>query len=849
MTNPIRPSPIPGALATYWSETSERLLETLRSNAQGLTTTEAHERLVREGPNSLRPPSRFTRLRLLTRQFESPLVAILLFAAFVSALVRDWTDAAIVLVILFGSALLGFVQEYRASVALERLRSRVRVRATALRDAKPVSVLPEELVSGDVVLLSAGSLIPADGVVLEARDLFVSQAALTGEAFPVEKLPGPIPHDAGLAERVNCVFMGTSVRSGTARVLLVRTGEDTAFGEIAVRLRLRPPETEFERGIRQYGYLLMRITIVLVLLVFAAQFLLERPPIESLLFALALAVAISPELLPAIIEVTLAQGARDMAAHGVIVRRLNAIENFGSMDVLCTDKTATLTRGVLDLEAATDAQAAPSELVLRAAWLNASLQTGLVSPLDEAIVREVERRAVRFEPARKLDEIPYDFVRRRLTVVVEERDAACLISKGALESVLEVCSHVRAIGGQAPLDAPRRADIEARFAQWSAQGGRVLGLATRVLPFQGRYQRSDETAMTFEGFLVFRDPPKPGAAKALDSLRQLGVGIKVVTGDNRFVTAHLAHAVGFVEPRMLTGRELDQLHDEALRRVASATDLFVEVDPNQKERILLALKKAGHVVGFLGDGINDASALHSADVGISVEGAVDVAKEAADFVLLEPDLDVLRRGIERGRASFANTLKYISITTSANFGNMLSMAAASFFLPFLPLLAKQILLNNLLSDLPMIGLPGDRVDSERIERPQRWEVRPIRNFMVVFGLISSAFDLVTFAALWALSRGAPAIFRTGWFVESLLTELAIILVVRTRLPVYRSRPTRLLWASTAAVAVLTVAIPWLPGSGWFDFTPLPVPVLATVLAITLAYAGASELAKRRIGVP
>jgi Mg2+-importing ATPase len=672
---------------------------------------------------------------------------------------------------------------------------------------------------------------------------------LTGEAFPVEKRPGPVPADASLAERANCVFMGTSVRSGTARALVVRTGEDTAFGEIAARLRLRPPETEFERGIRLYGYLLMRITVVIVLLVFAAQFLLERPPIESLLFALALAVAISPELLPAIIEVTLAQGARDMAAHGVIVRRLNAIENLGSMDVLCTDKTATLTRGVLDLESATDAGGAPSDRVLRAAWLNASLQTGLASPLDEAISREVERRGARFELAPKLDEIPYDFVRKRLGVVVGDAEGALLVSKGAFASVLEVCERVREPGAVSPLDAERRARLEERFAAWSAQGSRVLGLATRSLPLRERYARGDETAMTFEGFLVFLDPPKPGAAATLDALRKLGVAIKVVTGDNRLVTAHLGRAVGIERPRVLSGRELDQLHDEALRRVAGTTDLFVEVDPNQKERILLALKKAGHVVGFLGDGINDASALHSADVGISVEGAVDVAKEAADFVLLEPDLDVLRRGIERGRASFANTLKYISITTSANFGNMLSMAVASFFLPFLPLLAKQILLNNLLSDVPMLGLPSDRVDPERIERPRRWEVRPIRDFMLVFGLISSAFDVLTFGALWVLSRGAPAIFRTGWFVESLLTELAIVLVVRTRLPVQRSRPGRLLWISTAAVAVLTVALPYLPGSEWLDFVPLPPTVLGTVLAITLAYAGASELAKRRFVLP
>jgi Mg2+-importing ATPase len=833
----------------FWSEPPERLLERLGSTREGLAAAEAAARLRRQGPNALRPPSRFAPLRLLARQFESPLVAILVFAAVVAAIVRDWTDAAIVLLILLGSGLLGFAQEYRASAAVERLRARVRARARVLRDGAPVSLPIEEVVVGDVALLSAGSLIPADGIVLEARDLFVGQAALTGEAFPTEKRPGTSAPDASLAERTNCVFMGTSVRSGTGGMLVVRTGTATAYGEIAERLRLRPPETEFERGIRQYGYLLMRVVVVLVLLVFAANVLLERPHIEALLFALALAVGISPELLPAIIQVTLARGARDMAEHGVIVRRLDAIENFGSMDVLCTDKTATLTEGVLALHSARDAAGEPSDAVLRLAWLNARLQTGLASPLDEAIESEVQRRTVGLAELPKLDEIPYDFVRKRLSVIVRSGpDQALLITKGAFGSVLEACERTRAGDRVLPLDAAEREGIEQRFAAWSGEGYRVLGVASRSLPVRERYARSDESGLVFEGFLLFLDPPKAGITETLAALRALGVSIKVITGDNRLVTLHLARTIGIDAPRVLSGAELSHLHDDALRRQAGTTDLFVEMDPNQKERVLLALKKAGHVVGYLGDGINDASALHAADVGISVDGAVDVAKEAADFVLLEHDLDVLRRGIERGRASFANTLKYVSITTSANFGNMLSMAAASLFLPFLPLLATQILLNNLLSDIPATGIPSDRVDAERVARPERWNVRSIRNFMVVFGLISSAFDGLTFAVLWLLSRGSPALFRTGWFLESLLTELVIVLVVRTRLPLLRSRPGRLLWTSTLAVSALAIALPYLPGRDWFEFVPLPAPVLASVLGITLAYALASEIAKRRFGV-
>jgi Mg2+-importing ATPase len=837
--------------APYWSEPVERLFERLGSRTEGLTAREAVARLRQYGPNALRPRSRLAGLRLLLRQFESPLVAILVFAALIAALVGDWTDAAIVLVILVGSGLLGFAQEYRASAVMEKLRARVRARATVLRDGRPVSLLPEEIVPGDVVLLSAGSLIPADGVVLEARDLFVSQSVLTGEAFPVEKEPGRSAADATLSERTHCVYMGTSVRSGTGRILIAETGTATSFGAIAERLRLRPPETDFERGIRQYGYLLMRIMLVLVLLVFATNVFLDRPPIESLLFALALAIGISPELLPAIIEITLARGARDMATHGAIVRRLSSIESLGGMDVLCMDKTGTLTEGVLALAEACDAAGAPSDGVLRLAWWNASFQTGLASPLDDAIREAAEAHTPRFEVAAKLDEIPYDFVRKRISVVVQPAGApeALFTTKGAFANVLEVCSQVRDGTALRPLDPQANAHLEERFAAWSRQGHRALAVASRSVPLRARYERGDESAMTFEGFLLFLDPPKAGIVQTIDALERLGVSIKVITGDNHLVTAHLAAAIGIDGTRLTTGRELGEVHDDALGRVAAETALFAEVDPNQKERIILALKKLGLVVGFLGDGINDAPALHAADVGISVDGAVDVAKEAADIVLLEHDLEALRRGIVQGRASFANTLKYISITTSANFGNMVSMAAASLFLPFLPLLAKQILLNNLLSDIPAMAIPSDRVDEERIVRPGRWRITPIRNFMLVFGLISSAFDLITFGALWLLSRGVPELFRTGWFLESLLTELAIVLVVRTRLPLLRSHPGLPLLLSTLAVGALALALPWLPGSGWFEFVPLPAPVVATLLVITAAYAGASELAKRRFGLP
>ena len=591
----------------------------------------------------------------------------------------------------------------------------------------------------------------------------------------------------------------------------------------------------------------MRIMLAMALVVFAANIFLARPPVDSLLFAIALAVGMSPELLPAIVTITLSQGARQMASRGVIVRRLNSIENLGSMDILCTDKTGTLTEGVLSLDGALDIDGRQSVEALHAACLNANLQTGLKNPLDEAIVASGRRTGIDVAAYRKLDEVPYDFMRKRLSVLVrgpDHADDVTLISKGALDNVLEVCDRVKRDAEIVPLDGARRDQIVRLFARYSEQGYRVLAVAKKPMPGHAACSRTDENALIFIGFLLFLDPPKEGIQRTLEDLSGLGIQVKVITGDNRLVAAHVAETVGMKSPRVVTGRELNELHDQALWHIAERTDVFAEIDPNQKERIVLALQKLGHGVGYLGDGINDAPALHAADVGISVNQAVDVAKEAADFVLLEHDLDVLRQGVEQGRMTFANTMKYIAITTSANFGNMISMAAASLLLPFLPLLAKQILLNNFLADIPEMAIGSDNVDHELIRRPRRWEIRSLRKFMVIFGSISSIFDFLTFGILLWAFNATPELFRTGWFVESLITQLAIVLVIRTHRPFYRSKPGRLLWISIAAMMVIAVLLPYLPGLGLFDFVPLPLPLLAVLIMITLLYAGASELGKR-----
>ena len=834
--------------STWWSGDAGALCAALGSGVEGLSSSDAAARLRHVGANSVADARRVGPLKLLLRQIANPLVLILVFAAAVSLGLRQWVDAGIILAIVVGSALLGFYQEFRASVAVEALKRRLALTCRVVRDGVEATVRADTLVPGDVVALSAGNLIPADGRILEAKDFLVSEASMTGESFPVEKRPGLVAADAPLAARTNAAFLGASVRSGTARVVIVETGRRTAFGAIAARLAARAPETDFARGLRQFGYLLIRSMVAIVLFVLTVNLLLHRPLVESLLFAVALAVGLSPELLPAIVSVTLSAGARRMSRQGVIVRRLEAIENLGSMDVLCTDKTGTLTEGTIVLEDATDPRGVASARVRQLAFLNASFETGIDNPIDAAIVAVGAAQGLSTAGHAKIDEIPYDFQRRRLTIVMAEgNDAArhLVVTKGAFSNVLAICTQVARDGADAPLDGGARAELSAFYEAKGRAGFRVLAVATRELAARGAYARDDEREMTFAGFLLFLDPPKADAARVLRDLANLHVAVKVITGDNRWVTAHLAASVGLDPGAMLTGEDLAKLDDEALWHVADSTSLFAEIDPQQKERIVRALQRTGHSVGYLGDGINDAPALHAADVGISVEQAVDVARESADIILLKRDLDVLRTGVEDGRRTFANTLKYISITTSANFGNMVSMALSTPFLPFLPLVAKQILLNNFLSDVPSMAISTDHVDAARVTHPQRWDLKEVRRYMIVFGLVSSVFDLVTFAALLLLFRAGEGPFQTAWFVVSLLTELGVVLVLRTRGPAWRSRPSSLLLWTTVGAVVFALAVPFFgPGSRLFGFVSLSALEMGTVVGIVLAYLAATEVTKR-----
>lgn len=788
----------------------------------------------------MKPKNRSDALTLLLAQFKSPVILILIFAAGLSFFLGDPLNALIILVIIFVSSLLGFWQERSATNAVEKLLAIVQVKAMVLRDGNQKEIPVEEIVPGDIVILNAGDLIPGDCLVLESKDLFVNEASLTGETYPVEKTTGILPPETSLSQRTNSVFMGTNVVSGSANAVVVGTGAKTEFGKVSERLKLRPPETEFEHGVRRFGYLLMEVTLVLVVVTFAINVYFARPVLESLLFSLALAVGLTPQLLPAIISINLAHGAKGMAQQKVIVKRLASIENFGSMNVLCSDKTGTLTEGVIRIHSVLDVNGKENEKVLLYAFLNAFYQTGFTNPIDDAI------RAHPFDLSgyQKLDEVPYDFVRKRLSILASKDDTSLMVTKGALQNVLDICSSVETSEGIIVEIVEVRKLIQQRFEELSSKGFRVLGIAYRNVGFDKLIAKDDEVDMTFLGFLVLFDPVKPRITGTISELKHLGISLKIITGDNRLVARSVIQQIGFSTPGILAGSDLRAMSDEALLGRVNDVDVFAEVEPNQKERIILSLKKAGNVVGYLGDGINDASALHAADVGISVESAVDVAKESAHLVLLEKDLGVLARGVQEGRKTFANTLKYVFMATSANFGNMFSMAGASLFLPFLPLLPRQILLTNLMTDFPEMTIATDNVDSEMVERPRRWDVNFIRNFMVAFGILSSVFDYITFGVLLFVLHASVDLFRTGWFVESVVSASLIVLVIRSRRPFFKSTPGRHLLIATLMIAGAALIFPFTLLGVLFGFKSLPIPFLLVMAIIVVLYIILGDVAKR-----
>ncbi|MCW7482347.1 magnesium-translocating P-type ATPase [Leptospira kanakyensis] len=833
-------------LSPWWQQPLNDTLNSLGVGTYGLNGEQVTSKLKQFGKNVFLDRKTKPIWQKLLVRFRNPLILLLLFASAVSAFMGEFSNFIIITVLVFISIILDFIQEHKAGKAAESLRHSVSVHATVVREGIATNIPVSQIVPGDLVLLSAGDLVPADGRVLEAKDFFVKQALLTGETYPVEKHSGELGSVSNdITDASNAVFMGTSVISGSAKVLIVNTGLDTAMGAIAENLTVSPPPNSSELGTEKFGILIMRMTILLVLFVLLVNAILHKPWLDSFLFAVALAVGLTPELLPMVTSITLSRGAIMMAKKKVIVKQLSSIQNLGSMDTLCTDKTGTLTESKIKLEKHVNINGESDTRVLELAYLNSYFETGLKSPLDEAIL---EHREIQTERWTKIDEVPFDFERRRVSVLLDPKDQKnrMLVVKGAPEEIIQLCTHYETEKETIePINSIVLEKIRSVYSSLEKEGFRVLGIAWREETKEHIHAVvSDETELTLSGFAAFLDPPKASAKIALSELNEIGVSVKVITGDSELVTLHVCSELKMQVQGILTGKELDQMDDSALKYHIETTNLFCRMNPSQKNRIILALKEKGHVVGYLGDGVNDAPSLHSADVGLSVDSAVDVAKEAADMILLDHDLHVLYEGVMEGRRTFGNIMKYIMMGTSSNFGNMFSMAGAALFLPFLPMLPTQILLNNLLYDISEIPIPLDEVDKEELKLPRIMDIGFIRNFMLTIGPISSAFDFLTFYVMLTLLQTNETLFQTGWFVESLCTQVLVIFIIRTRGNPIKSRPNRILAIVSFSIAAIGALLPFTAIGSYFGLVPPPMEFYAILASMVVIYLIVVESVKR-----
>ncbi|MGB7787576.1 magnesium-translocating P-type ATPase [Methanoregula sp.] len=826
----------------YHTISEEELFSALSSSPAGLTAAQAEKNRAVYGPNDISHIRKRPVILQFLAHFKNLLVIILLFAAVVSVVTGEITDAVIIFVIILASVTLDFFQEYKAENAAELLKKKIITRASVFRDGKAEELPITGLVPGDLVSLAAGDIIPADARLLSSRDLYVNQSSLTGEPFPVAKTAERAAPGERLAEAGNYVFLGTSVVSGMATAMITRTGAGTEFGKVAKTLVERPPETEFERGLRHFSYLMSKIVFSLVIIVFFINAFFKHDVLQSLIFSVALAVGMTPELLPMILSLNLSKGALAMSEKGAIVKHPESIQNFGSMDVLCTDKTGTLTDNQIALVRHLDAEGNDSETVLHYSYINSYFQTGLKSPLDEAILNF---RHIDIDDFTKNDEIPFDFVRRRVSIVATGKSGKVIVSKGAPEEILKVCTSVEKDGAVQPLTDEGRAGITNLYHSLSADGFRALAVCYRPLdPGTATFSVADEKEMVLVGLITFIDPPKESARESIRLLAQAGIELKILSGDNELVTKKTCELIGLPVKGILTGTEVDAMDVQTLSRQVEHVTIFSRMTPAQKNRVMQALRHNGHVVGFMGDGINDAPSIREADVGISVENAVDIAKESADIILLKNDLCILHDGVLEGRKTFGNTMKYILMGTSSNFGNMFSVAGASLFLTFLPMLPIQILLNNLMYDVSESTIPTDNVDESYISTPKKWDIDFIKKFIVVFGPISSIFDFITFLILLVVFQAKAPFFQTAWFVESICTQTLVIFVIRTRVvPFYQSRPSRMLFASTIAIVLIACALPFTVIGSLFGLVQLPVAFFAILAALVISYLILVELVK------
>ncbi len=829
------PTPVPSQGYLAELPTRDVLKKTGTNESTGLSDAQVAAQIKAYGKNIIDAGKRRSLLLELLGHFKSPLILILIIATTISYTLGETVNASIILFMILVSVAIDFYQEQDARNAAERLKESVKSKATVIRNGKECELLHEEIVVGDIILLSAGRIVPADARILSSKDFFVNQSSLTGESFPCEKHSDAISGEQqNLSDLTNIVFMGSSVISGSAKAVVMKTGAGTEFGQIAAKLIQPSAESEFSKGVTSFGYLIMKVTIVLVLFIFLINAVLKHDLLESFMFSLAVAVGLTPELLPMIMAVTMSRGSVHMAAKGVIVKKMAAIPNFGSMEVLCTDKTGTITEDKIVLVKYVDKAGEDSDELLRLAYLNSAYQTGIKNPLDDAVV---SFRKVDISAYTKKDEIPFDFVRKRMSVVVTVDNKNVLICKGAPEEIFKACL----------IDAETKALANSQYEALSTDGFRVLAIATKETGADEVFTKEDETDMTLQGFIAFLDPPKEDAAEVIAALKAIGVEVKIITGDNHLVTQKVCREIGLPIKGIMQGHELDGLSDDALQRRVANISIFTRFSPEQKNRVILALKANHHAVGYMGDGINDAPSLKTADVGISVSSATDVTKDAAQIILTKKDLMVLRDGILEGRKTFGNTMKYILMGLSSNFGNMFSVAAATIFLPFLPMLPVQILINNFLYDTSQVTIPTDNVDDSYIQKPQRWNLKMIYSYMFVFGLTSSIFDLVTFYLLYKVFALNQAMFRTGWFMESLATQILVVFIIRTwHVPFKESMPSKKLVISVVLCLAAGWLLPYLPFAALAGFQPLPLPIVGYICAIVFVYLIAAELVKRII---
>ena len=841
-------------MGSYASLPAKQVLARLGSSAStGLSTQEAHARLKQYGYNEVETRKRRTAFSILLSQFSSPLVLILVFASIVSSFLGEFIEAMVIIAIVVINALLGFVQEYRSERALEKLARYIQLKAKVLRDGRRELINARELVPGDIVFIETGDIIPADLRLITINELHVNQSLLTGESLPVLKTTEPSPKGARSPQEMLCIaFAGTNVSSGAGIGVVIATGRSTELGKTAAYLKEKPPQAEFEKNVRALGEMLITVMAVMTIFIFAANALLGKDLILSILFALAIAVGMAPELLPMVITISLSNGALALASKKVVVKRLDAIEDLGDIDVICTDKTGTLTENAITVHECISPEGRTDDSVLFHALLASPVAIGrgykyAGLPMDAAIWEYAKKKPSLLQKASRfkmVDEIAFDYERRMMSTVSTNGRQLLFVTKGSPESVIPRCTKVLFAGKETDIDG-HASRLLSEYRAMSAKGLRVIAVASKKTERKRKYSSADECNLTFVGFVVFTDPPRKTAAQAVKDMKALGVELKILSGDEPHVTAGICSAVGLELKGgiVLTGEELSRMNREELRKAVEEYNVFARLTPGQKLEIVSALKENGRVVGFIGDGVNDAPALHSADVGISVDTGADIAKESADIVLLGHGLQVVVGGIIEGRKTFSNTVKYILNTTSANFGNMFTVAVSSLFLPFLPLLPSQILLTNFLSDIPLTTISTDRVDKEDLRKPKRWSIPGIVRFMTFFGIVSSLFDLITIGFLLYFIKAGPELFRTGWFTESVLSEIVVTFAIRTRKPFFLSKPSSLLLASSVLVVLAVGAIIYSPFGLLFEFVQPDAGFMLIIAGIVVAYFLVAEVCK------